>query len=182
MQYVPELFSSLKLSVDQNRIPGIFILTGSTNLLRVQGFADAFAGRSQTVPLYPLSQQEIEQNDSSNFLENLFSGDLKTGRYERLNDDLAKRIVTGGYPEILTRHTERRRFIWYKDYLNYLVQKDITQLSSIHSSEALPNLLVAAANLSSQLFNVSSIAKMMEMNRNTVNDYLGNYIREYPSI
>ncbi|MCY4160222.1 MAG: ATP-binding protein [Bacteroidetes bacterium] len=172
VQCVPSLFRTLKLSVDQNRIPGRFILTGSTNLLLVSGLADAFVGRMEIVRLHPLSQLEIEHNDSPHFIENLFAGIFRTGRCERLKDNLAERIVIGGYPEVLTRLTDSRRFSWYQNYLNNLVQKDVTELASIHSSEALPTLLTAAANLSSQLFNVSAIASTPQMNRNTVRDYL----------
>jgi len=172
VQFVPKLYRTIKRSVDENRIPGRFILTGSTNLQLVSGFSDAFVGRIETVRLHPLSQQEIEQNDTSNFLGDLFTGTIKTGRHERLKDNLAERIVTGGYPEALSRTTSRRRSAWYEAYLEQMVQKDINQLANIHSSEALPSLLVAVANLSSQLFNVSAIASKLKMNRNTILNYL----------
>jgi len=172
VQCVPKLFRALKVSVDENRLPGRFILTGSTNLLHVPGFADAFVGRMEIVHLHPLSQQELEQNNTSNFLENLFSETLRTGRYERLKDNLSERIVTGGYPEVLTRLSGRRHLPWYQSYLENIVQKDVVNLANIHASETLPQLLAVATSLSSQLFNVSTIATKLKMNHNTVRKYL----------
>ena len=179
VQYVPKLFQAIKVSVDENRLPGRFILTGSTNLLHVDGFADAFVGRMQTVHLHPLSQQEIEQNGSANFVKNLFNGTLKTGRYERLKDNLSERIVTGGYPEVLTRLSDGKHLPWYQSYVDTLVQKEIVKLARIQSSEALPQILAAAASLSSQLLNVSFIAKKLKMNHHTVRNYLTLLERQF---
>ena len=41
VQRVPELFSALKLSIDRERRPGRFILTGSANVLLVPKLADS---------------------------------------------------------------------------------------------------------------------------------------------
>ncbi|MCY4223215.1 MAG: ATP-binding protein [Bacteroidetes bacterium] len=179
VQYVPKLYRAIKVSVDENRLPGRFILTGSTNLLHVQGFADAFVGRMQIVYLHPLSQQEIEQNDSANFVENLFNRTLKTGRYERLKDNLSERIVSGGYPEVLTRISDRTHLPWYQSYVESLVQKDVVKLAKIQSSETFPQILAAAASLSSQLLNVSFIAKKLKMNHHTVRNYLTLLERQF---
>ncbi len=84
IQLVPELFRILKLSVDRNRKPGRFILTGSTNMLLVPELADALVGRMETIRLHPFSQQEIEQSQSTPFLERLFAGDFKTRSKKRL--------------------------------------------------------------------------------------------------
>ncbi len=179
VQYVPKLYRAIKVSVDENRLPGRFILTGSTNLLYVQGFADAFVGRMQTVHLYPLSQQEIAQNGFPNFLDNLFNGTLKTGRYERLKDNLSERIVSGGYPEVVTRLSHRTHLRWYQSYVESLIQKDIVNLSNIRSSEVFPQILAAAASLSSQLMNVSFIANKLKMNHHTVRNYLTLLERQF---
>ncbi len=45
VQKVPHPFSTLKLSVDRNRKPGRFLLTGSANVLLVPNLSDSLAGR-----------------------------------------------------------------------------------------------------------------------------------------
>ncbi len=172
IQLVPELFRILKLSVDRNRKPGRFILTGSTNMLLVPELTDALVGRIVTIRLHPLSQQEIEQSQSTPFLERLFAGDFKTRSKKRLAGNLVDRIVAGGYPEVFDHPSGRKRSSWYRNYVTNIVQKDILDLAKIRSLEMIPKLLAATANLSSQLFNASSLASKLQMNRNTVLDYL----------
>ena len=171
VQRVPELFRILKLSVDRNRKSGRFILTGSTNLLLLPDLADALVGRMEVLRLHPLSQQEIEQTQSTPFLERLFEGDFQTRPKKRLAKDLADRIVAGGYPETLSRPVGRRRTTWFRNYVDSIVQKDVLDLAKIRSLEAIPKLLTSAANLSGQLFNVSKLASKLQMNHNTVRDY-----------
>ena len=69
VQLVPEVFRAIKLSVDRRRIPGRYILTGSTNLLLIPNLADTLAGRMQIVRLHPLSQLEINRSQSPSFLQ-----------------------------------------------------------------------------------------------------------------
>jgi predicted AAA+ superfamily ATPase len=45
VQKAPALFSAIKLSVDRNRKPGRFLLTGSANVLLVPKLSDSLAGR-----------------------------------------------------------------------------------------------------------------------------------------
>jgi len=172
IQIVPELFRVIKLSVDRHRVPGRFILTGSTNMLFVPDLIDALTGRMEIVHLYPLSQHEIEQKPTLPFLKRLFAGNFQTLQVERLGDDLADRIVTGGYPAVLQAISDEDRSSWYRIYANSLVQKDILNLARIQSSDIIPKLLTAVANLSGQLFNIANVASKFKVSRNTVRDYL----------
>ena len=179
VQLVPEVFRAIKLSVDRRRIPGRYILTGSTNLLLIPNLADTLAGRMQIVRLHPLSQLEINRSQSPSFLQRLFEGGFGTCRMERLGDSLAERLVAGGYPAALQRPSGNRRSAWYRNYATSLVQKDVRELAKIHSLEAIPTLLNLAANLSGQLFNASALASQLGMNRNTIRDYLTLLERQF---
>lgn len=48
VQRTPELFTAIKFSVDKNRKPGRFILTGSANVLLLPKLSNLFAGRVET--------------------------------------------------------------------------------------------------------------------------------------
>ncbi len=87
IQRVPELFRILKLSVDRNRKPGRFILTGSTSVILVPELTDALVGRMETLRLHPLSQQEIEQSQAPSFLERLFAGNFQTRRKKTIGNE-----------------------------------------------------------------------------------------------
>ena len=55
VQRAPQLLLALKLSIDQDRRPGRFLLTGSANLLSLPQIADSLAGRMEVHALLPLS-------------------------------------------------------------------------------------------------------------------------------
>lgn len=171
VQRVPELFTALKVSVDRNRQPGRFLLTGSANVLLVPTLADSLAGRMEIIRLYPFAQCEVEER-TPGFLDALFKTDFKTRRYDRLGTQLADRIVAGGYPSALTRSTPRRRTAWYRDYIETMVQRDVRELARIASLDALPRLLELAAGQTARLLNVSDLAGPFQLSRPTIRDYV----------
>ena len=171
VQRVPELFTSLKAAVDRDRRPGRFILTGSANVLLLPKLADSLAGRMEILRLHPLAQTELSGTPAG-FLEALFRGGFKAASHERLGKDLAERIVAGGYPAALARSTPRRRAIWYRDYIETLVQRDVRHLARISALEALPRLLSLAAGQTSRLLNVADLSSPFQVSRPTIRDYL----------
>lgn len=171
VQRVPSLFLGLKTAVDRERIPGRFILTGSTNVFLVPNLADSLAGRMQTVRLHPLSQREIARVTSTTFVERLFARAFATRRTERLASNLVDRIAMGGFPAALARPEGRRRSAWYRDYIDSLLQRDVRDVARIRSLDVLPRLLSAAATQTAQLFNLSELASPFQVSRNTVRDY-----------
>ncbi|MBM3338141.1 MAG: AAA family ATPase, partial [Betaproteobacteria bacterium] len=75
IQRAPQLLLAIKKSVDEDRRPGRFLLTGSANLMSLPAAADSLAGRMETLMLLPLSQSEIE-GQSANWLDRVFSGQI----------------------------------------------------------------------------------------------------------
>ena len=73
VQRAPQLLLAIKKSVDEDRRPGRFLLTGSANLMALPTVADSLAGRTETLSLLPLSQSEIESH-SANWIDNAFAG------------------------------------------------------------------------------------------------------------
>lgn len=171
VQRLPELFVTLKSAVDRRRAPGRFLLTGSSNVLLLPTLSDSLAGRMGVLRLHPLAQSEIAETES-NFLDSLFHGRFEVQRHERLGEDLAERIVTGGYPAALQRKTPHRRAAWYRDYVDTLVQRDVRELGRIRSLDALPRLLQFAAAQTARLTNVSDLASPFQLSRKTIGDYL----------
>ena len=75
IQRAPQLLLAIKKSVDEDRRPGRFLLTGSANLMALPTVADSLAGRMETLSLLPLSQSEIEGR-SANWIDSVFSGQI----------------------------------------------------------------------------------------------------------
>lgn len=171
VQRVPHLFTALKTAVDRDRTAGRFLLTGSTNVLRVPGLADSLAGRMEIVRLHPLAQVEVGRGLPW-FLDALFHGSFELRRRDRLGRDLAERIVAGGYPAALARATTRRRAAWYRDYAETLVQRDARDLARLSDLDALQRLLALSAGHTAQLLNVSDLAAPFQLSRPTIREYL----------
>lgn len=171
VQRVPGLFTALKSAIDRDRAPGRFLLTGSANVLFVPALVDSLAGRLEILRLFPLGQCELAGTEPG-FLGHLFSGGFKTRRYERLGQELAERIVAGGFPAALARSSPRRRAAWYRDYIEALVQRDVRDLARIASLDALPRLLTLAAGETARLLNVSELAGPFSLSRPTIRDYV----------
>lgn len=171
IQRVPELFPSIKLAIDQNRLPGRFLLTGSANILSNPRLTESLAGRVEIINLRPLSQCEIE-NKKNKFIDNAFTGNLTANFNSRLGEELAERIIAGGYPEPLLRDQPRRKRAWYNSYISVLVKKDIAEISSIHYSEEIPRLLKKIAYNSACLTNVSNLNKGLGFDVKTTKKYV----------
>ena len=171
VQYVPEIFPSLKSAIDKRRTAGRIILTGSANVLLVPRLTESLAGRMGILRLHPLAQCEIEGRQPR-FIDALFTGRFKTGIGERLGRHLLERIVAGGYPAALVRRTTARRAAWYRDYIETQIQRDVRDLSRIHSLDALPKLLTVAAGHTGTLINVADLAAPLELTRQTIHDYV----------
>lgn len=171
VQRVPRLFSSLKRAVDRDRSPGRFILTGSANVLFLPTLSDSMAGRMEILRLFPLSQGELAADDPG-FLDRLFAADFTTGSHERLKEELADRIVAGGYPDPLARTSRRRRAAWYRDCIETLVQQDVREMARITSADALPRLLALAAGQTARLLNVTELAGPFSLSRPTIREYV----------
>jgi uncharacterized protein len=171
VQQVPRVFASLKPAIDRRRTPGRFILTGSTNVLLVPALADSLAGRMETVHLHPLAQCELSAQPSP-FLERLFGAGFSAGASERLGRDLAERVVGGGYPAALARSAGKRRALWYRGYLDAIVQRDVRDLARIAALDAMPRLLQLTASQTAGLLNVSDLAGPFQLSRPTIRDYV----------
>ena len=175
IQRVPELFTSIKSSVDSNRKPGRFILTGSANVLLLPKLADSLAGRMEIIRLRPLSQTEIA-GKQPNFLSQLFAANfgsaINQGQFRRLGEKLAEIISAGGYPEAIVRSSEKRKMAWYRDYITTIIQRDVQDIAQIKNLDIMPRLLTLAAGQTARLFNAADLASPFAISRPTIREYL----------
>jgi uncharacterized protein len=171
VQRAPVIFPALKSAVDRRRTPGRFLLTGSANVLLLPALAESLAGRLGLLRLHPLAQCELAAREPR-FLDLLFGDGFKVRKFDRLGKNLAERIAAGGYPTALARTTTRRRAVWYRDYIETLVQRDVRHLARIASLDALPRLLALAAGQTARLINISDLASPFQLSRPTIRDYV----------
>ena len=171
IQRAPELMLPIKYSVDRNRHPGRFFLTGSANVLALPKVADNLVGRIEIHTLWPLSQGEIRGVRES-FVDTIF-GDNKLRLDKSLKlPELIDLMSIGGYPDALKRETSTRRKNWFSDYITTLIERDVRDLRNIEQLTLMPKLLQLIASRSGGLLNYSDMARSLEMKLTTVKTYL----------
>jgi hypothetical protein len=172
VQRVPELLPAIKLSVDNDRRPGRFILTGSANLLLLPGVQESLAGRMEVIYLNPLSEQEKHHSPHS-LLASLLAGELKPAisGLQPPVAGVAEAVVWGGYPEPNTR-TEPRARQWFRQYLNAIIQRDVQDIANIRDGDELLRLLQLIALRTGNLINISNLSQDTGLQRDTIGRYL----------
>lgn len=178
VQHAPQLLLALKASIDQDRRPGRFLLTGSANLLALPSIADSLAGRMEVHALLPLSQTEL-QGRQSDFLRRAQEQDWPISHPEWMTPevngqrDMVLSALAGGYPEMRSRASPARRSAWAKAYIQTLVERDVQDVAQIEHLSHIPRLLEVTAAHCGQLFNATQIGGQLSMDARTVEKYLG---------
>ncbi len=171
VQRVPELFIAIKKDVDEHRMPGRYILTGSANPLLLPRLGDSLAGRMMLLDLYPLSQGELMQ-ESERFIDWAFSQEAYVSRGKvDTKESLYTRIVAGGYPEIQSIAPEDRD-LWFEAYITTILYRNVQDIAEVEKLTEFPQLLRLLATRVGNLLNVSEIAAASKIPVTTVKRYL----------
>ena len=173
VQRVPELTLAIKQSVDANRKPGRFLLTGSADLLQLPRLADSLAGRMEWIELQPFSESEKEGTDGL-FLQQWLTGKLQTrisASTPPRASTLPGRVIAGGYPEAFRRQPARARQ-WQEQYVRSLIERDIHEISQVRDGEEIGRFLEYMSHQTARLLNVTETAKALGHTRATVEKYL----------
>jgi predicted AAA+ superfamily ATPase len=172
VQRAPDLLRAIKRSVDDDRRPGRFLLTGSANILAMPTIAESLAGRMEVVTLLPLSQAEI-RGRKADFIEDAFAGKVRQPAHSTLGKELIDAVITGGYPEVLARRDSRRRAAWAREYIRAIIERDVRDIIEVDKLEQMPQLLRALASHASQLTNFSQLGGQLRLDDKTVRRYIG---------
>jgi len=178
IQRVPQLLLAIKKSVDEDRRPGRFLLTGSANLMVMPTVADSLAGRMETLTLLPLSQSELH-GMSENWLDRAFAGQLPKAVIPLIGADLVDAVLRGGYPEAVLRDTARRRTAWARQYTAAIVERDVRDVASIDKLDHLPRFLRALAQMAGQMCNYTQLGGQVGLDGKTAARYIGVFEQMY---
>lgn len=178
IQRAPQLLLAIKKSVDEDRRPGRFLLTGSANLMALPTVADSLAGRMETLSLLPLSQSEIESN-SANWIDRAFTGQLLQVDKPALGSELIERILRGGYPEAISRSSPRRRVAWARQYIDAIILRDVRDVAGIDKLDRLPRFLRALAQTAGQMCNYTKLGGQVGLDSKTAARYISVFEQMY---
>lgn len=172
VQYAPELFPYIKMWVDEHQTPGDFWLTGSQLFKLMRGVQESLAGRVCLLSLFPLSQQEIQGNQTVPFKIDL---DALLAREKEIDSvttpALYRRIFDGGMPALMSgQYTDRRAV--YSSYISTYIDRDVKELSGNIDSLKFMNFVTAAAALCGQMLNYKTIADTSDIDQKTAKSWL----------
>ncbi len=171
VQRAPELLRAIKRSVDDDRRPGRFLLTGSANVLALPRVSESLAGRMEVVSLLPLSQVEVRGGKPS-FLKTAFAGRIVRPRHILAGDDLVNTVLTGGYPEMLRRRDLPRRQAWAREYLKALLQRDVRDIAGVEKVDGMSRLFRTLAHHSGGLVNFAQAGGRIGLDDKTARKYV----------
>ncbi|MGY5765042.1 ATP-binding protein [Brachybacterium sp. DNPG3] len=172
IQRNPALMLAIKAAIDEDRRPGRFLLTGSSDLLRLSRTPDSLAGRAVTLHLHGLSQGEIagRREDFAAWIRDeewTFSAPMEAWSRE----EYVEAIIRGGYPEI-QQLPERHRGIWFDSYLDRLLTRDIGDVARGMSSDRLAAVIrLVAANQGGELVQ-ARLADELSIPTSSISSYL----------
>ena len=171
VQRAPDLLRAIKKTVDDDRRPGRFLLTGSANVLTLPTVSESLAGRMEIVSLLPLSRAEIRGVKPA-FLARAFSGKIAKPSEIMIGHDLVNSVLMGGYPEMVRRKDPKRRQAWARDYVKAIVQRDVRDIAEVEKLDQMPRLLRVLAHHSGQLTNFSEIGSQIGLDDKTARKYV----------
>jgi len=178
IQRAPQLLLAIKKTVDEDRRPGRFLLTGSANLMALPTVADSLAGRMETLTLLPLSQSEM-RGSAANWIDSAFAGQILSPAQLVVGDDLVEAVLRGGYPEAVSRATPRRRTAWGRQYIDAIIQRDVRDVAGIDKLDQLPRFLRALAQVSGQMCNYTQLGGQIGLDHKTAARYIGVFEQMY---
>jgi hypothetical protein len=151
VQRIPELFNYLQGIVDSADEMGQFILSGSNNFLMQQNISQSLAGRVGYIELLPFSLSELEASNIQ-------------------NESLNKQILEGFYPDIIRKKSSASR--WITNYIRTYLERDVRLIRNIGDILVFSKFLKICASRTSQLLNMSSIAKELGVEHKTLDAWL----------
>lgn len=153
-QYAPDLFSYIKINVDNSKAKGQYWITGSQQFNLMKNASESLAGRVGIVNLNSFTYSEIVKNEN----KDLFNPDkLKKVAKIEVND-LFEIIFKGGMPEFYD-NPKIDRNLYFQNYINTYIEKDVRELIEIGKLEEFKKFMVSIASRIGEQLNYSDISK-----------------------
>lgn len=181
IQYAPELLPAIKMSVDNNPLPGAFWLTGSQQFHLMKGVTESLAGRVGIINLLGFSRRERDQrfSDLPPFLptpENIQER-VKTGASSGLKETY-KVVWEGNFPALNTGRIKDRD-LFYRSYVQTYLERDVRDLIHIGDLESFRRFLKACAARTAQMLNYTDLARDCGISVNTARNWMAILVASY---
>jgi len=169
VQHAPGLMAYIKERIDKSRgKTGQYLLTGYRNLPLSEKTNESLGGRATLLRLLPLSYREITKAPHANFPWEMGA---RSGRHNFMFRDLWESFLKGGYPEIAANpKSDVAR--WHASYVQAYLDSDLRSLRQIGDLTQFHMFLRALAARSTQLLNITDLARDLGLAVNTVKAWI----------
>lgn len=167
IQYVPELLPYIKIKVDENRQNGRYYLTGSQMFHMMNNVSESLAGRVGILSMFSLSRSEIDGRESIPFLPTNVNNTVSEDNIS----DIFERIIRGSMPQLVCDH-KLQADDYYGSYIQTYIERDIRNLVNIKDEGKFTKFISFVAARTSQEVNLADIAKDVEIDRKTADNWL----------
>ena len=173
VQYAPQLFSYIKISVDNGAAPGSYWLTGSQAFQLMELEQESLAGRTAIVHMSALSQSELYGDGTTEPLS--INPEKLNHRKEHLSScnsvEMFERIWSGGMPGHRSgRYTDRD--VFYSSYIQTYINRDVSDMIPGVDKLLFADFIRAAACRVGQLLNTHDIAQDVGVSDDTAKRWL----------
>lgn len=151
IQRFPEMMNSIQAHVDETKIMGKVIISGSQNLLISEKISQSLAGRVVYCQLFPLSLNELK-------------------REKLLTKDVFALAHKGCYPAKYERRIPPELF--YEQYIATYLERDVRQMKNIGDLLKFRKFMGLVAGRVGQLANLSSLASDVGVSNKTIDDWV----------
>ena len=173
IQKAPALFEQIKLLIDRDRKKGSFFMCSSQQFKMMKGVSESLSGRIGLVTLLGYSLREMQGVDFDvPFIptEDYFA-ERKKRPAEIGYDDIWNIIHRGSMPELY----ENPDYDWqmfYAAYLRTYIERDVRELTEIGDVVKFSKFMIAAAAMTGNLLNISSLARDVGISQPTAERWL----------
>ena len=172
VQYAPELFTYIKIHVDDHHMPGAFWLTGSQIYRLMRGVQESLAGRVALLHLSPLSQREITGMPARPFAVDFDALLAESKTIPPVSmPEMYERIWKGCMPGLLSGQMSERN-IFYSSYISSYIERDVREVSGTIDALKFIRFVTAAAARCSQLVNYTALAEDADINIQSAKSWL----------
>lgn len=173
-QKFPPVLDAIKAELNKRDAPGRFLLAGSTRHDALPITAQSLTGRLNRLPVYPLTQTEIE-GTGVNLVQTMFEEPeslvwRETSTTPR--EGYIERVADGGFPLALARSSRASKNRWFDDYTKLTLERDAAEFATIKRASLLPALLASLAGQTAQVLNIARVSEKAGLNIRTGESYI----------
>ncbi len=173
IQYAPELFSYIKIKIDNGAAPGDYWLTGSRAFKLMELAQESLAGRVAILHMSALSQSELYGDSSTAPLAISIPSimERKSHLTSANPTEIYERIWKGAMPGHRSgRYTDRD--VFYSSYIQTYIDRDVSDMIPGVDKLLYADFIRAAACRAGQMLNIHDIAQDVGVSDDTAKRWL----------